>query len=367
MKKILYIVSTLKKTGPIVVLANIVKYLDRNQFEPTILTLSVESNDSLINYFVDELGIKVDSLKLSRIEGIFKGKSKVLEYIESNNIDVVHTHGIRADGFLKNIDIAKILTLHNYPYYDYPMKFVKIKSNLMIFNHMSTIKSNKENCISCAKSISKEFEQNNLDLPYIQNGVDIEKFISLSNEEKDSLKEKLNIDKEKKIYITVGSLIPRKDATTVIEGFKLYNKDDSSILLIAGDGFEKDNLKAISDKNIIFLGNISNVIEYLQLSDCFISASLAEGLPNTVLEAMACGLPTVLSDIPSHREIYENEKGNFFNIEDITKLSSLLDLKDDEFDKQHMLSLKIIKEKFSAKVMSEKYQKVYMEKINESI
>ena len=367
MKKILYIVSTLKKTGPIVVLANIVKYLDRNQFEPTILTLSVESKDSLINYFVDELGIKVDSLKLSRIEGIFKGKSKVLEYIESNNIDVVHTHGIRADGFLKNIDIAKILTLHNYPYYDYPMKFGKLKGGLMAFYHMNIIKSNQNNCIACSKSLSKKFEQNNLKLPYIQNGVDTEKFIPLSSEEKDSLKEKLNIDKEKRIYITVGSLIPRKDVRTVIEGFKLYNKNNSSILLIAGDGFEKDNLKAISDKNIIFLGNISNVIEYLQLSDCFISASLAEGLPNAVLEAMACGLPTVLSDIPSHREIYENEKGNFFNIKDITKLASLLDLKDDEFDKQHMLSLKIIKEKFSAKVMSEKYQKVYMEKINESI
>ena len=367
MKKILYIVSTLKKTGPIVVLANIVKYLDRNQFEPTILTLSVESNDSLVNYFVDELGIKVDSLKLSRIEGIFKGKSKILEYIESNNIDVVHTHGIRADGFLKNIDIAKVLTLHNYPYYDYPMKFGKIKSNLMIFNHMSTIKSNSKNCIACAKTISNEFKKDDLNLNYIQNGVDIDKYKSLKNDEKNSLKERLNIDNKKKIFITVGSLIPRKDMETVIKGFKLFNKDNNSILLIAGDGFEKEKLKTISDKNIIFLGNISNVVEYLQLSDCFISASLAEGLPNTVLEAMSCGLPTILSDISSHRELYENEKGNFFKTKDVSKLSSLLKLIDDEFYKQHKLSLKIIKEKFSAKVMSEKYQKIYMEKINESI
>ena len=367
MKKILYIVSTLKKSGPTNQLSYIIKYLDRSKFQPTVLTLSPEPDDSMMEYFKANLDVKIDSLNLSRIEGIFKGVSKIKEYIKNNSIDIVHSQGIRADGLIKNIDIPKVSTLRNYPYYDYPLKFGKLKGNIMAFSHLKTIKSNSKNCIACAKTISNEFKKDDLNLNYIQNGVDIDKYKSLKNDEKNSLKERLNIDNKKKIFITVGSLIPRKDMETVIKGFKLFNKDNNSILLIAGDGFEKENLKTISDKNIIFLGNISNVVEYLQLSDCFISASLAEGLPNTVLEAMSCGLPTVLSDIPSHKELYENEKGNFFKTKDVSKLSSLLKLIDDEFDKQHKLSLKIIKEKFSAKVMSEKYQKIYMEKINESI
>ena len=43
----------------------------------------------------------------------------------------------------------------------------------------------------------------------------------------------------------------------------------------------------------------------------FLSCSLKEGLPNTVLEAMASGIPCVLSDIPAHKEIVENEKSGF--------------------------------------------------------
>ena len=367
MRRVLYIVSTLKKSGPTNQLSYIIKYLDRSKFQPIVLTLSPEPKDSMMEYFKTNLNVRVDSLNLSRIEGFIKGVAKIKKYIRDNNIDIVHSQGIRADWLIKNIDIPKVSTLRNYPCYDYPLKFGKLKGNIMAFYHMRIIRSNSKHCIACSKSISKEFEQNQLYLPYIQNGVDTEKFKPLSKKEKDNLKAKLNIDKKKRIYITVGSLIPRKDMKTVIEGFKLFNKDKNSILFIAGDGFEKSNLKNIADDSIVFLGNISNVVEYLQISDCFISASLAEGLPNTVLEAMACGLPTVLSDIPSHREIYENEKGNFFKPKDIIELSSLLEQLKNNFEQQHELSLKIIKNKFSAKVMSERYQKVYMERINESV
>ena len=367
MKKILYIVSTLKKSGPTNQLTYIIKYLDKSKFTPTILTLSSEEDDSMIEYFKSSFNIKINSLQLSRIQGMLKGVSKIRQYIKDNDIDIVHTQGIRADGLIKNINIPKVSTLRNYPYYDYPSKFGKLKGGLMIFNHMSTIKSNQSNCIACAKTISKEFKKNNLNLKYIQNGVDTDKFNVLNDEEKSNLKQILNIVKEKKIFITVGSLIPRKDVETLINGFKLYNKNDDSLLFIAGDGFEKDNLKNISDVSIVFLGNISNVVEYLQLSDCFISASLAEGLPNTVLEAMACGLPTVLSNIPSHKELYENEKGSFFKTKDSQKLSELLKEVSTDFQSQKDISVQLVNENFSAKTMSEKYQKVYMEKIDESV
>jgi len=364
MKKILYLVSSLKKSGPTNQLSYIIKYLDKDKFLPMILTLSPEPEDSMIEYFKDNLDVKIDSLRLSRVQGILKGVSKVKDYISNNSIDLVHTQGIRADGLIKSIDILKVTTLRNYPYYDYPSKFGKLKGSLMVWNHMNTIKSNQNNCIACAKSISDEFKRNDLNLSYIQNGVDTEKFKPLDKENIIELKNKLNISYDKKVFITVGSLIPRKDVETVIKGFQRYNNDDS-ILLIAGAGFEKEKLISISNDNIIFLGNISNVVEYLQISDCFISASLAEGLPNTVLEAMACGLPTILSDIPSHKELYEKEEGYFFQVKDYEKLSELL--KTIDLDKQKDISLKLINKNFSAKSMSEKYQDLYMEKLNESI
>ena len=281
---------------------------------------------------------------------------------------MVHSQGIRADGLIKHIDIPTVITLRNYPYYDYLSKFGWIKGRLMVFNHMKTINSNYLNCIACAESISKEFEQNNLQLDFIQNGVDVEKFKPLSHDEKTSLRMKFNIHKEK-VFITVGSLIPRKDVATVIKGFKAYNKNNDSLLLIAGDGFEESYLKSLSDNDddIVFLGNVSNVVEYLQLSDCFISASLAEGLPNTVLEAMSCGLPTVLSNIPSHQELYRDKQGIFFNKKDSNKLSELLSNISNDFDIQKKISLSLVSNNFSAKMMSEKYQEKYQEKLNGSI
>ncbi len=99
----------------------------------------------MIEYFKDNLDVKIDSLKLSRIKGMLKGVSEVKRYIKNNNIDLVHTQGIRADGIIRNINIPKITTLRNYPFYDYPSKFGKLKGNLMVLNHMNTdkVKSKK--------------------------------------------------------------------------------------------------------------------------------------------------------------------------------------------------------------------------------
>lgn len=319
----------------------------------------------MLEYFRVNLNVQINSLHLSRIQGFLNGVSRIKIYILENHISIVHTQGIRADGFIKNINIPKISTIRNYPYYDYPSKFGKLLGNFMVYNHMNTIKTIRRNCIACSRTISKEFEKNNLDLKYIQNGVDTDLFFALEKPEKNKLKGKLNIHTNKKIFISVGNLIIRKDVKTVINGFKIHNKNYDSILLILGDGPEKEYLKTIANNNIIFLENISNVVEYLQVSDCFISASLAEGLPNTVLEAMACGLPTILSDIPSHRELYENEDIEFFGTKNIKELSSLLKNASNNFEIYKELSLKLIDQNFSAKMMSEKYQKIYEEKIYE--
>jgi glycosyltransferase involved in cell wall biosynthesis len=367
MKKILYIVSTLKRSGPTNQLSYIIKYFDKSKYEPIVLTLSPEpKEDSMKSYFIDTLGVRVETLGLSRIQGLFFAKSHLEKFIKDNAIDLVHSQGIRADGLMSRIDIPRVATLRNYPYYDYPMKFGKLKGNMMARNHLKSIKKKPDSNIACAKTIAQEFKQNGLNLKYIQNGVDTEKYFPLKEEKKKELRKKLGIDNDKKVFISVGSLIPRKDMATVIEGFKKYN-DENSLLLIAGDGVEKESLKQLANKNIKILGNISNVIEYLQTSDSFVSASLAEGLPNTVLEAMACGLPCMLSNIPSHLELYERENGNFFNIKDAAGLGELLKIVSEDFKTQQSISLKLVRENFSAKAMYEKYQKVYEEKLNGSI
>jgi glycosyltransferase involved in cell wall biosynthesis len=80
--------------------------------------------------------------------------------------------------------------------------------------------------------------------------------------------------------------------------------------VIIGNGPERPPLARLSaqagiGERVEFTGEVDrqSVYERMLASDIFISASRVEGLPLAVMEAMACGLPVVLSDIPPHREI----------------------------------------------------------------
>ena len=357
--KILYLVSTLKRSGPSFQLFSLIKYLDRNLFDPFILTLSKEDKNSLKDNFEKDLNVKIFSLSLSRLKGVFFAKAKINSFIHENKIDVVHTSGIRADSFLDKIECFKISTIHNYPYIDYKMKFNFVKATIMIWSHIKFIRSNQKVCFSCSKSVSQEFKKNNIDISYVQNGVDTQYYHPIEDNEIEKLKQLLGFNSKKRIFITSGNLIKRKNMETVINAFNKFNDQNNFILIIAGDGPDLKKLKELASKDIYFLGHISNLVQYLQISDYFISASLAEGLPYTVLEAMACGLPAMLSKIPSHLELYENKKGLFFepkNIKELTKLMS--EVSNNKVMKAYD-SLKIIQESFTAKIMSKKYQDLY--------
>jgi len=230
----------------------------------------------------------------------------------------------------------------------------------MAYIHTKIIKNNQNKFIACSNSVANEFLKNNIRIKYIQNGIDTEIYQEIKVDDKVQKKKSLNLPLNKTIFISVGALIYRKNMSTVIKAFNEYNKSNDSILLILGEGIEKKALQLVSNDNIYFLGNVSNVIEYLQVSDCFISASLAEGLPNSVLEAMSVGLPTILSNIPSHLEIYEEENKYFFNPKDYLKLVNLFYNIENNFTTQSSISKQVIKERFDASFMSKKYQDIYV-------
>ncbi|RSL29767.1 glycosyltransferase [Salibacterium salarium] len=365
--ELLYIVSTLSRTGPTNQLFNTVSHLC-HKHEISILTLSQEGNDSLINNF-KELNIKLIQLNQSRIKGIFSLKKLTKRIIDLNQFDVIHTQGIRADSLASKLDLPNhISTARNYPYDDYPVKFGKLKGNLMAKKHLQIFKRIKYK-IACSVSLKERFKKDtNMSFCAIQNGVDLSKYREQSPINRDKARKTLNIESDKTIFVSVGSLIPRKDPQSLIKGFMEVEEPNVN-LIILGDGLQKKELKdlAKTDGRIDFKGNVNNVVEYLRVSDYFISPSLSEGLPNTVLEAMSVGLPVLLSEIGPHKEILEHDMraGILFKCRSPIEIKELIQ---ETLNDNNVVSSKyasnLIESNFSAEVTAGKYENYYRKVIN---
>lgn len=106
-------------------------------------------------------------------------------------------------------------------------------------------------------------------------------------------------------FLNIGRLTPQKDQITLIKAFKrVLEKEPAAKLAIIGEGELKNDLEklaadlGISDR-VFFLGKQENVFPFLKASAAFILSSLWEGMPNSLLEALAVGLPAAATDCPT--------------------------------------------------------------------
>lgn len=149
----------------------------------------------------------------------------------------------------------------------------------------------------------------NQEIEIICNGIDINKFKPLKNKKPNN----------KLTLISTGRLIERKGYQYLIPVLKTLNVK----LQLIGKGNFKNQLKKKSKGlDVDFLNHKKHpeMIKYLQKADIFILPSLNEGMSNSVLEAMACGLPIIMTDVGGSDELI---KGNGF----IVKKGNVLELK----------------------------------------
>jgi len=146
----------------------------------------------------------------------------------------------------------------------------------------------------------------------VGNGVDSEKFYPL---EKTAARESLAISADAKILVSVGGLVERKGFHRVIEVLpEIIKSHPNLIYLIVGGGGPEGNIRpqleeqvknsGIED-NVRFLGPLppEQLKVPLSAADVFVLATANEGWANVFLEAMACGLPVITTDVGGNREV----------------------------------------------------------------
>ena len=150
----------------------------------------------------------------------------------------------------------------------------------------------------------------------VGNGVDVERFYPVS---KEVARQQVRIPQEAKVLITIGGLVERKGFHRVIEVMpSLMEKHPNLHYLIVGgasaEGDWSEKLKSMVvdaglQSRVHFLGTMSpdKINIPLSAADVFVLSTRNEGWANVILEAMACGLPVVASDVGGNAEVVANK------------------------------------------------------------
>ena len=203
----------------------------------------------------------------------------------------------------------------------------------------------------------------------IHNGVDSRRFFP-DPEMRAVVRQELGLSPDELCIGSVGNLHPIKDHMTLLRAVeKLAAASTSWRLLLIGEGPEKLKLESFLcghpdwREHVSFLGSSSRVVEMLNAMDVYVLPSISEGISNSLLEAMATGLPVVATATGGNPEvILDGDSGLLFPVGDPARLAEiLLELRGSEDLRVRLgkRALRRAKEDFSIDSMVRNYAQLY--------
>ena len=148
-------------------------------------------------------------------------------------------------------------------------------------------------------------------------GIDFKKFHPVPEEERLALKREQGFSENDFLFLYAAEFSKRKNQRLLITAFaETAGKHPDMKLLLAGNGLLLDECKALAGRlhmknNILFLGYVDDMQSLYSLCNACVTTSNIEGLPFNVMEAIACGLPVIASNIKGHHELVKNGKTGY--------------------------------------------------------
>ena len=315
--------------------------------EHTDISRQLEKNNVKVYYLNKKTGFD--------IKCIFQLRKIITEF----NPDVIHTHLYSLKyAFLASVgkSIPVIRTIHNIAEKELGKSDKKVSSVLFKMRYAIPVAISTR----IKKTIVDSYNLPSNSIPVVQNGIPLNQF-----EEK----KEYNLHIPCKI-VHVGRFQEQKNHICIIESARELINYNVKFLLI-GDGELKETIEKKAqeyhiDDKIEFVGQTTDVNSYLKESDIFILPSKWEGLPISIIEAMAVGLPIIASDVGGVSDLIQsNQNGLLIKpqsnqlIEAIKKL-----LGNDSIRKKYGENAKRTSLLFSVEKMAMRYLSLYKRTLN---
>jgi len=208
-------------------------------------------------------------------------------------------------------------------------------------------------------------------LHYVPNGIDIRRFICPPDR---GLMKTLDLTNDDRIIGTVAGLRPEKNITRLINAFgQIASLYQDAKLVIVGSGSEEQALRAHADqlglaKRVVFTGAMANPETIIPAFEVFALSSDTEQMPLSVIEAMACGLPIVSTDVGDIRQMVCKENQRFIHGRDerslVKSLSAMLERRDNGL-RIGASNQQKAKKDYSVKAMVDRYEALFWQAVRD--
>ncbi|WP_280770552.1 glycosyltransferase [Salipaludibacillus daqingensis] len=363
--KILFYIYEMGAGGAARTLLNIINNLDRDKFQPVLVTLDFDGS-----YEKDiERDVTFIKLKTKRLS---KSIFKLAKIIRDEEVDLVFSTIPR---------VNTIATLANKLSFTKSKNVVREADNLggtlkediqLIFFGMVYRLSNQVVSLSegVKNNLVNKYKLKADSIKVIYNPVDLKKIDQQLIEEIPE-KHREAFDTDEKVIITAGRLVEQKDQRTLIEAFRKVQDRVDSRLVILGVGHLENDLKALADQynlldRVYFYGFQQNPYKYIHQADLFALSSKHEGFSHVIAESLATGTMVVSTDCKSGpSEVLDKGKYGYLcevgNAEEMSKhMIEALTLTEEQKQKNVAEGKKRARD-FDANIIVKQYEEVFLE------
>lgn len=326
--RILHVQDSLETGGLENGVFNLIHHLDRERFEHCVCT-------------VRTLGANLERIQATGTHVIHIGKREGLHFqfsdlrrvIRETRPDIVHS---RNWGAIEAVAAARLATSCRVVHSEHGIEAENSGREPWRRVGFRRVAFQMADVVFCVSDNLRQIQARHTGFParrmdVIYNGVDTERFRPTSGA-RAQMRRELNIGEDTFCVGCVGNLKAVKDHMTLLRALeRLGNPARTWHVVIAGDGPERRNLEEAasalrsSGPRVSLVGRIASVPELLNALDVYVLPSKNEGLCNSLLEAMATGVPVIASDAGGNPEVVENGiSGLQFPAGDAESLAALL-------------------------------------------